>query len=628
MLNRNKDVIFGMIAVVLVLISVALTNPKPTVIPSLQIWTSGLGRIKITPNTMILVDPRDETELDLVARTFQTELAGLTGLNLASGSGEPGWGDIYLTLDTDDIAIGEEGYIIELGSSVRIRAHTADGVFQGTRTILQILKQDSKLRLPRGEIRDFPRWKVRGFMLDAGRMYFPIEELIGYVKLLSWYKMNEFHIHLNDNQPDVTSLDDYSAFRLESSTYPGLAAGDGYYTKQEWQELEAIADLYGVTILPEIDTPAHALAFTSYRPDLAASATNLEKLDASSPETMIFVNNLWGEFLPIFTADTVQIGADEYIRGDDAVFQKYVRQMLAFMDQNGKKVRVWGSHPILALEDQASKLVLDLYDYKEINPREAVEKNFYIVNVIDIYMYIVPDAGYYREYLDTQWLYGEWQPNIFGSANYDLDPSDPHLLGAKFCVWNDKLGVGYDTQDVYQRVRPSVQTLSEILWNDGSDTSYLKFTQLWQKIGDAPGTSMDYSYSNEENNIAAGGFAYSSSIENGSPNIAARAIDGNPGTLWKSDYSDDQWLKIDLNGRYDIRRIRIDWGDAFAESYRIQTSTDGIFWVTTATIIDFQGGVSEISLSRNNVRYVRLLADKASTQWGFTVNEFEIFIDE
>ena len=84
-----------------------------------------------------------------------------------------------------------------------------------------------------------------------------------------------FSMHLNDNEiggglgPDWTHS--YAAFRLNSDRFKGLAASDGSYTWQDMRALQDVARQHAVTITPEIDTPAHALAFTHYRPDLLTS---------------------------------------------------------------------------------------------------------------------------------------------------------------------------------------------------------------------------------------------------------------------------------------------------------------------------------------------------------------------
>lgn len=55
---------------------------------------------------------------------------------------------------------------------------------------------------------------------------------------MSYYKMNTLQVHLNDNGFKQYFNQDwmktYAAFRLESDTYPGLTARDGFYTKQEF----------------------------------------------------------------------------------------------------------------------------------------------------------------------------------------------------------------------------------------------------------------------------------------------------------------------------------------------------------------------------------------------------------
>lgn len=79
---------------------------------------------------------------------------------------------------------------------------------------------------------------MRGFMIDCGRKFIPLSFLQDYVKIMAYYKMNTLQIHLNDNGFKQFFGHDwsktYAAFRLESDTYPGLAAEDGYYTKREF----------------------------------------------------------------------------------------------------------------------------------------------------------------------------------------------------------------------------------------------------------------------------------------------------------------------------------------------------------------------------------------------------------
>lgn len=79
--------------------------------------------------------------------------------------------------------------------------------------------------MPKGVARDWPQYPSRGFMLDVGRKFFTMDFLRQYVKILSFYKLNEFQIHLNDNG-FVQFFDNdwnktYAAFRLESERFRG-----------------------------------------------------------------------------------------------------------------------------------------------------------------------------------------------------------------------------------------------------------------------------------------------------------------------------------------------------------------------------------------------------------------------
>lgn len=74
--------------------------------------------------------------------------------------------------------------------------------------------------------------KVRGLIQDVGRKTFTLDYLKQLAKVLSWYKLNDFQVHLNDNYiqleqyknvngEDRRLIDPYSAFRLESDIKKG-----------------------------------------------------------------------------------------------------------------------------------------------------------------------------------------------------------------------------------------------------------------------------------------------------------------------------------------------------------------------------------------------------------------------
>ena len=93
----------------------------------------------------------------------------------------------------------------------------------------------------------------------------------------------------------------------------------------------------------------------------------------------------------------------------------------------------------------------------------SLKDGYKIINTCDAYLYIVPAAGYYRDFLDTKWLYEQWR---VGKVNpkEELPEGTPGLLGGMFAVWNDHCGNGVSQQDVHFRTFPAAQVLAEKMW--------------------------------------------------------------------------------------------------------------------------------------------------------------------
>lgn len=475
-------------------------NPAPRVIPSLREWRGGSGFFTLSSASRIAVDPLYTAQIKDAAKVFQDDLFAMTGLTLPVVTTiSPRADDFFLTLNNLDPGIGNEGYLLQAQDIAVISAHTRTGVFYGTRTALQILLQDpTKTHIPKGIARDYQQYAERGFMLDVGRKFFSLRFLEDYVKFMAWYKMNDFHIHFNDNAIGAGDgpgwMHTYAAFRLNSDRFPGLAAKDGSYTRQDIRALEDVAREYAVTITPEIDAPGHALAFTQYRPDLASQRYSKEFLDLSKPDTYTFMNSIWDEFLPWFDSKQVDIGADEYPTSDANHYRQFINAYDAYLGSKGKSIRMWGSLSKMPSTVRVNTdVVIDDWNNDWANPVDMVKQGYAVINANDNLLYIVPKAGYYHDYLDTQMLYKQWEPYVFSlfDPGLNLRPGDPHLLGGMFSDWNDKLGDVISEADVHARVKPAMQVLSQKLWNGSTaGMPYHQFQQLAQIIGEAPGTHL------------------------------------------------------------------------------------------------------------------------------------------
>ena len=468
-------------------------NSKPYVIPEIKEWIGLEGQCLITSESTIRVGQINREVLLPIATILKQDMSEMMGLDLkVEIGGKPKQSDIYLQLGDEDRAIGEEGYLLHIRDYIALTALSKKGAFYATRTLLQILQRQNN-SVPQGIIRDYPRYKKRGFMLDVGRRFSSIEALRQYVKLMAWYKMNEFQIHLNDNEihfDDTKWRTEYAAFRLECDTYKGLAAEDGYYTKKEFGELIDFAKEYGVDIVPEIDTPAHSLAFVQYDETLALGpGKGRDHLNIMKEDTYTFVDDLFEEYMrgdePTFRFQDVHIGTDEYFGTHEELeaFRAYTDRYLRWIKSKGRTPRLWGNlssfkgkTPVLS-----EGVIINIWSLDWVDAIEMIKAGYDIINSDDTRLYIVPNADYYRDYLDKENLFNQWEPNMFRDA-YTIPAGHPRLLGGAFSIWNDKIAIKISENEIYGRAKEGIQVLSQKLWNKDFSGDYNQFNRVCKEV--------------------------------------------------------------------------------------------------------------------------------------------------
>jgi len=72
--------------------------------------------------------------------------------------------------------------------------------------------------------------------------------------------------------------------------------------------------------------------------------------------------------------------------------------------------------------------------------------------------------------------------------------------------------------------------------------------------------------------------------------VAAFAVDDDPGTRWSSQWSDNQWLSIDLGTWREISEIRLLWEQAYASEYALEVSNDAQEWKEIKHVSEGAGG--------------------------------------
>ena len=105
---------------------------------------------------------------------------------------------------------------------------------------------------------------------------------------------------------------------------------------------------------------------------------------------------------------------------------------------------------------------------------------------------------------------------------------------------------------------------------------------------------------------------------------AAAAVDGVYSTRWSSNFTDDEWLALDLGGVARLDDVVVTWEHAFAKTYAFQTASSfGGPWTTVATVTDGQFGTTLTDLGVS-ARYLRLLGIKRATAYGYSVWELDV----
>ena len=495
-LNLLKSLFLGVFLLCAVCIRLSAQNPKPFVIPELKEWQGKEGSFIPSDKSRIVYG---DNSLKQIAEAFASDWKELFGFSMQVTDGKPEAGDFYLTLKNDK-KLGKEGYTLSVTKSVTISAPETTGVYWATRTLLQICEQTEDHRIPEGKVRDWPDYSIRGFMMDCGRKFIPMTYLRDLVKMMSYYKMNVLQVHLNDNGFKQFFGHDwdktYAAFRLECETFPGLTARDGYYTKQEFVDFQLDAAAQFVEIIPEIDAPAHTLAFSYYKPELGSKEYGMDHLDLFNPETYTFMDALFKEYLegdkPVFRGPRVHIGTDEYSNKKKEVVEKFrafTDRYIRYVESFGKQACVWGAltHAQGDTPVKSENVIMSAWYNGYAEPKDMVKQGYKLISIPDGLIYIVPAAGYYYDYLNTQYLYENWTPAHVGQAVFE--EKDPAILGGMFAVWNDHVGNGISVKDIHHRLFPALQTLATKTWDAQVSIPYAEFDSKRQLLSEAPGVN-------------------------------------------------------------------------------------------------------------------------------------------
>ena len=127
-------------------------------------------------------------------------------------------------------------------------------------------------------------------------------------------------------------------------------------------------------------------------------------------------------------------------------------------------------------------------------------------------------------------------------------------------------------------------------------------------------------------NVALGKSAIASSQEG--PFAAVNAFDGDGNSRWASNYADDEWIRVDLGGSYNICEIVLNWEAAYGSAYdiRLGATTDLNASTVIATVANGDGGTDNVTTNSSaSGRYVWMRGISRGTGWGYSLYEMEVY---
>ena len=434
----------------------------------------GVGRLPLTNAFQIGIKNFHDGRLVSAANRMMARLSGRTGITFTPSVKTD---ESQATLMIDCAGPGrtipsvdeDESYQLQVSDrQARLTAPTVVGVLRALETFLQLVAADRDgFYLPEVSIRDQPRFRWRGLLIDVGRHYQPMEVLKRNLDAMAAVKLNVFHWHLTENQ----------GFRIESKKFPKLhqLGSDGlYYTQEQAREIVAYAAERGIRVVPEFDMPGHSTAWLVGYPELASLPGPYEierragifdpTLDPTREEVYKFLDTFIGEMAAIFPDAFLHIGGDE----NEGKQWDQNPQIQAFMKEKGIK----DNHALQAYFNQRMLKILQKHKKKMIGWDEILQPDLPRDVVIQSWRGPAALAEAAKKGYDGILSNGYYIDLMYpASQHYVADPipvsstltpeEAKHILGGEATMWGEYVS----PETIDSRIWPRTAAIAERLWS-------------------------------------------------------------------------------------------------------------------------------------------------------------------
>lgn len=394
---------------------------------------------------------------------------------------------IYISDEQPQEADESGKYTLEVNADgISVHAFSSRGVFYAYATLCQLLHEYG-FSLPYCKITDRPRFSYRGFMLDVGRYYMPVEDIKKLVRLCALHKINKFRIHITEDQGWRIEIKKYPLLTQKGSVRYGTNFSHkkhgGFYTQEELKELVGYCKKFFIELIPEIDMPGHSRAAIACYPYLSCFDRNLpvathwgvkhDILCAGKESTYEFAEDVWDEVCEIFDSEYVHLGGDEApktrwkicphcqkkmreegLENEEQLQSYFVNRLAEYLQSKGKKVMMWNEFsPTFKTDKSLIRQFWSSPAKEQTAVREELKTGIKYINSDKNCCYL--DLPEKTVTLKKGYLFNPF-----------IEGAEDGLLGVETCLWSEYVP---DYKKAHKLTLPRLCALSEVMWTDIED---------------------------------------------------------------------------------------------------------------------------------------------------------------
>ena len=434
------------------------------------------GDVPITSELRVSLDGAQDPLLQRAGERMIYRLEQRTAIRLDESLADQGAGLFQIRVADHSLQRPAEGmdesYTLDIqNNAVRLSAQTDFGAIHGMETVLQLLDSSSAgYFLPALHISDEPRFPWRGLMLDPGRHFLPVANVLRTLDAMAAVKMNVLHMHLTEDQ----------GFRIESKRFPKLQklGSEGkFYTQEEFRQMVQYATDRGIRVVPEFDIPGHTTSWLVGYPELASKPGPYHvehgtgvfnpALNPTLESTYEFLDAFLGEMSTLFPDEYIHIGGDESNGEDWQRNPEIVRFMREHHMQTVKELQAYFNSRVAKILAKYHRRMVGWDEVLQPHlPSDVVVQNWHGIEFLvqgarSGHRGILSQPYYLDHHSSAEQMYAA-DPI---PSNSDLTPDQEKLiLGGEACMWGEQ--VDYNTVD--SRIWPRTAALAERLWSPAS----------------------------------------------------------------------------------------------------------------------------------------------------------------